>query len=648
MKTLLSSWIVLLALSVSADAACPVSDLNGDCEVDFGDVLVLGQQWLSWPDDPADLNGDERIDARDFARLAAEWRQTGAALSINEVMASNSTFLADPQGQHDDWVELHNSDSEPVDVGGMYLTDDPAVPTQWQIPTDRSALTTIPPDGYLLIWLDGDTADSGLHAGFRLNAAGDRLLLFDGDGSTVIDEVEFGEQTPDLSYGRDPEANNQWRFFGFPTPGAPNINVYLGFVADVEFSRDRGFYDQPFSVTLTTATEGATIFYTIDGSAPFDPDRGVPTGLPYTGPIPVVTTVTLRAVAFKVGWRTGAANTHTYIFLHNVIRQSARPSGWPTNWGHTGSGDYEMDPEVVDDPRYRDTIKDDLKSVPTLSLVTERDHWFGSQGIYRRGELDERPVSAELIFPDGQEGFQVNCAVMIVGGSSTNRWKMDKLSMRLKFKGEYGPTRLRFPVFGDEAPDEFNTLVVDARMNNSWAYGGGVGVSRPGMGQRDLAQYTRDQFACDIHNAMGGCSPRGRHVHLYLNGLYWGLHWLHERPDEHFAAAYFGGDPEDYDVLKHSSGRVVNGSSAAYGQMIGVANAGLASDSQYERLREHLDITDLIDYLITNYYIGNTDWSIPTVAGAITVGTPSTRWRASAMTPRAATTTARPRGCSIN
>jgi len=216
-----------------------------------------------------------------------------------------------------------------------------------------------------------------------------------------------------------------------------------------------------------------------------------------------------------------------------------------------------MDPEVVNNSHYRNTIKDDLKSVPTLSLVMDVDDWFksGGQGIYIRGELIERAVSAELIFPDDREGFQINCSVMIVGGSSVGRWKMDKLSMRLKFQSEYGSAKLRYPIFGEEVADEFDTLVVDARMNNSWGYGGGVMLpnnSRPWISgnpsQRDVAQYTRDQYVADIQNAMGGHAPHGRHIHLYLNGLYWGLYCLHERPDEHFAAVYFGGDEEDYPI----------------------------------------------------------------------------------------------------
>jgi hypothetical protein len=418
------------------------------------------------------------------------------------------------------------------------------------------------------------------------------------------------------------------QYFTSPTPRNFNIPGAIDRAGNVWFSHKRGFYHSPFQLALFSETDDAQIRYTLDGSRPT-----ITHGLTYTGPVDVNQTTTFRAGAFKPGWLESDIETHTYIFLDKVIQQPTNPPGFPTNWGHTGNGDYEMDPEVV--TAYSSTIKDDLKSVPTLSLVMNVDDWFGSsQGIYIQGERSERAVSAELLFPDGSEGFQINCCVMIVGGSSVYRWKMDKLSMRLKFKGEYGPTELRFPVFGDEASDEFDTLVVDARMNNIWAYGGGVLLpynSRPWIvgrpTQRDVAQYTRDQFVSDIQNATGGYGTHGRHVHLYLNGLYWGLYWLHERPDEHFAADYFGGDDDDYDVLKHNSNTVINGYGTNYNEMFSIANAGLASDSQYQLIQQYLDVPNLIDYMITNFYVGNTDWAHHNWYATRSRVDPAGRWR---------------------
>ena len=372
-----------------------------------------------------------------------------AAVVINEFMASNSSTIADVQEEFDDWIELHNTGDQSVDTAGLYLTDDPERPTKWQIPLDAPALTTIPPNAYLLIWADNSSANIELHANFKLDAGGEQLALYDSDGVTLLDYVSFDEQHANVSYGRDPNAIDQWRYLGAGTPGSANTTAYLGVVADTKFSHDRGFYEAPFYVTLTTATPDAAIYYTLDGSDPFDWNRQIPIGSLYIEPVFISRTSCLRAIAFIPGWKPTNADTQTYLLLDDVIRQSERPFDWPTNWGHTGRGDYEMDPDVVDDPLYSATIKDDMQAVPTLSLVTHKDNWFGDsgKGIYPAGELSERPVSAELIFANDQRGFQIDGAVMIVGGSSPQRWKMDKLSMRLKFQAEYGPTKLRYPGF---------------------------------------------------------------------------------------------------------------------------------------------------------------------------------------------------------
>jgi len=615
----LSLSLTLTAFLVGLYAKCPEGDLNRDCLVDFLDVQVFAGQKPVPLESIASLKADNIMNLYDFVLLADQSNAEGIPLAINEFMASNSDTIHDQQGQYDDWIEIHNYGTDAIDIGGMYLTDNLSIPKKWGIPANNPTATTIPPGGYLLIWADNDTIDTGLHANFKLSAGGEEVGLFDSDGATMIDSIIFADQTTDISFGRYPDASDNLRVFASPTPGEQNNDEYLGVVADTEFSHNRGFYDTPFYVTIATETENATIYYTLDGTEPYDIKGGSPTGTAYTGSIQITTTTTLTVVAIKPGFKSTNMDTHTYIFLDDVIQQNG--AGFPNTWGHAGA-DYEMDPQVINDSDYRNRIKDDLKAVPTLSLVMPVDDWFNSNsnpaigGIYANPEWEdiyreqaERSVSVEFFDPSTSQQFQLKAGVRIAGGSSTQPWKMDKLSMRLKFTSEFGATKLRFPVFGDQATDQFDTLMLDARMNNSWAYGGGVGVNRPGKGQRDLAQYTRDQFVSDIQNAMGGYAPHGRHVHLYLNGLYWGLYWIHERPDEHFAAAYFGGEDEDYDVLKHRAGTVINGSGTDYNRMFSLANSGLGSDQQYQSIQQYLDVPNLIDYLITNYYVGNTDWA---------------------------------------
>ncbi|MFC1636482.1 CotH kinase family protein, partial [Planctomycetota bacterium] len=237
-------------------------------------------------------------------------------LAINEFMASNSAFLQDPQDQYDDWIEIHNYSPIATDIGGMYLTDDMTVPTKWRIPETDPVLTTIPAGGFLLIWADGDISDAGLHANFRLSAGGEEISLFDIDGATLMDSIVFGEQVTDLSYGRFPDAGETLRFFGLPTPGAANIEVYEDFIADVQFSHDSGFYDRPFHVTLATETDDVVIYYTLDGKEPYDTTAAgrYPQGRIYTEPIAVNSTTHLRVKAIKTGWKPSNVGTQMYLF----------------------------------------------------------------------------------------------------------------------------------------------------------------------------------------------------------------------------------------------------------------------------------------------------------------------------------------------
>jgi hypothetical protein len=74
-----------------------------------------------------------------------------AGVRINEVMSSNSSTVADEDGMHEDWIELHNPTLEGIDLGGWGLTDDPAVPFRWTF----AAGTVIEPGGHLLVWASG-------------------------------------------------------------------------------------------------------------------------------------------------------------------------------------------------------------------------------------------------------------------------------------------------------------------------------------------------------------------------------------------------------------------------------------------------------------------------------------------------------------
>ena len=139
---------------------------------------------------------------------------------LNEVMASNNSTLADPQGEFDDWIELRNITDQEVDLTGRYLSDEPNNPRKWAFPVG----TTIPADGYLIVWCDEDgLATTGLHASFKLSASGETLFLTDTDANlnAILDAVTFGALDTDQSYARAAADADVWSILD-PSPGSAN------------------------------------------------------------------------------------------------------------------------------------------------------------------------------------------------------------------------------------------------------------------------------------------------------------------------------------------------------------------------------------------------------------------------------------------
>ena len=140
---------------------------------------------------------------------------------INELMAFNTNSLTDPQGQHEDWLELHNLTGDIVNLSGMYLTDKMDNPKKWAFPEN----TTIPAQGYLVVWLDEDgKADEGLHANFKLSRNGETVMLVDTDmhGNQVLDSVTFEKQEKDVALGRWPNGSGILKPLQ-TTPGKENV-----------------------------------------------------------------------------------------------------------------------------------------------------------------------------------------------------------------------------------------------------------------------------------------------------------------------------------------------------------------------------------------------------------------------------------------
>ena len=298
-------------------------------------------------------------------------------------------------------------------------------------------------------------------------------------------------------------------------------------------------------------------------------------------------------------------------------------SGFPEVWGERNA-DYEMDRRVAGangtdqfGGKYAATIRRDMVSLPAFSLVADRDDLFDAEvGIYanptERGLEWERAASVELIDPSGAEpGFQIDAGVRLQGGIT--RFNSTKNGLRLIFRSQYGAPELSYPLYGDATAARFNSLVL-----------------RPASGEPDR-QIIRDANLRATQRALGQVSPHGRFIHLYLNGLYWGVYEIIERPDQVFAANNFGGEPDEWDVVNGGYPDQVEvataGTTEAWQRLVEVTAAmeNVATQDEltaaYYRLQGRnadgtnrpewetlLDVDNYIDYLITQWYLKNTDW----------------------------------------
>jgi len=586
-RLLLLCLVLSVSLVGSVHAGCPAGDLNGDCRIDFLDVQLLTGQWLEPSgSDPetsyADLDGADGVNMSDLALLVGNWHQAGIPLVINEFMASNDDTIRDPQGHYDDWIEIYNSGTSSIDIGGMYLTDNLDEPLMWRIPENNPSLTNIPAGGYLLIWADEDSTDYGLHANFKLSAGGEEIGLFDKDGVTLIDSINFPEQTTDISYGRDPETNGQIRFFATPTPGAENDGAYMGEVDAPEFSHKRGFYNAPFYLTLATETKDAIIYYTLDGTEPYEFIGRFPKGKVYTGPISISRNTCLRARAIRQGWKPSVVITNTYLLNASETVKSLPVISLV---GDEGKTFYEPD---------------GVMAIVGGSYGGDGRWVSDGQNSYNnpmhRGMAYERPVSFELIEPADNSGLQIDCGIRVHGSEymrpryhrSGGKWSGDsKFSFRLYFRDSYSRNMLEYPLFPFEV-ERFKSIVLRGGHNDR------------------VNPFIKDELLRRLHKDMGHIDSGGTMANLFINGEYKGYFNPCEHIKDEFCRQWYNSDKE-WDVMTMSGIR--DGDTVSWNDMINYARGhDLSDDTNYQEMGRRLDIPAFADYLILQLWSGNWDW----------------------------------------
>jgi len=522
---------------------------------------------------------------------------------INEFLAINQATLADNTGAFEDWIELHNTTGSTLDLAGWTISDGAGAFT-------FVAGTTIGAGEYKLIWASDDvsrTTETELHVPFKLSSSGESLTLVDPTGAASSPgwsaPLAYPAQLEDDSYGI--ASGGQIRFFTDPTPGAPNGGGAGGLVAPVSFSIDHGFYAGPQSVVLTTTTASATIRYTTNGDTP-TAANGI--SVAPGSSIDVNGTSTIRAIAYRDGWITSPIETRSYLFTSDIIEQG-QPAGWPTGpvVGLSGNGqefDYGMDDNVVTGNEA--AVQEALAGIPTISIVTDLDNLVdANSGIYvnadMRGSAWERQASVELIDPTGAgTGFDIEAGIRIRGGFS-RRWENPKHALRLFFRDSY-ESELNYPLFGAEGDDRFEKVDLRTSSNYAWSWRHATDAS-----------FIDELWSRDTQRDMGQPYTRSRQYHVYLNGVYWGLYMTQERVSGEYAESYFGGNGDDYDVVKRKAPgletEATEGTDIAWKSLFPLVSDQNVSNAEYSQIESQVDIVNLADYYLLHFWSGDFDGS---------------------------------------
>ena len=401
------------------------------------------------------------------------------------------------------------------------------------------------------------------------------------------------------------------KYFREPTPGAPNGTEYFeGPTAKVQFSEPRGYKTAAFDLVLSCSDDpSAPIYYTLDGTSP------TAQSFLYTNAIPVSRTTVVRAATMKENTVLQQDTTATYLFLDDILTQDANPpAGFPANGAVNNQAMfYGMDQTIV--ANFRDKIeKGFTNSINTISLVIDPAFLFGATtGIYVNADKHcsdsgrewERLVRVEQISPvNGADDEFEGPAGLRIRGAASRGSGYPKHSLRLLFKSIYGMSKLEHPLFGDEGADEFDKIDLRTSQNFAWANGD------------SRETFIHEVFSRDCQRDLGQPYNRSRYVHLFLNGVYWGLYQTEERVDGSYAESYCGGDEDDYDVIRTTQPgyvtQAVSGTEDNWKKLWDIAvKQGFTGeyDGNYAKVIDEglVNTENLMAYMLVSHYTADTD-----------------------------------------
>lgn len=396
--------------------------------------------------------------------------------------------------------------------------------------------------------------DKNLHTNFRISNEGESIYLYNTD-NVIIDSVGAVFLQNDISYGRYPDGSEGLFYFPVSTPGEPNKGQVSNYTIDsVYFSKTGGYYTEQISVGMSSKGTGGIIRYTSDGSVPTENSSK------YIDPVSINKSMVLRAAYFKESNKNNPVSTSTYIF--------ERSNGLP-------AFSISTDPDNLFDYNYG--IYVDGPNAEPSDPHHGANYWMDW----------ERPVGMEYFDDKGVARLNQQAGVKISGNWSRAR---PQKSMALYARSKYGKGDFDYKFFHDRANDSFESINL-RNSGNDWSY-----------------SFFRDGLVSEIAKGMNIDRLAYQPSVLYLNGEYWGMLNLREKPTQHYLAENYGVDKSKVNILENN-GDVVEGNASEYVKLRNfITSKSMAEKENYEYVSGEMDIDCFIDYQILEIYIHNGDW----------------------------------------
>lgn len=471
-------------------------------------------------------------------------------------MVRNTSFHYNEDYNFVGWVELYNSGNDTVDVSNYFFSDSESDIYKWQ----NRANIQIPPKDFAIFYFDEE--DKTNHANFKLDSDGGTLILSDQSGH-LVDKVTYPKPFRNASYGRIQDGGNKLSHFVTPTLKKTNNNAGTADAqtAAPEFSLDGGFYTSSQTVKIYAEDGNAKIYYTTDGKEP------TINSMQYSSPIQINTTTPLRAIAVVNGEVASDITTATYFIGVNNI---------PT-------------------------------SIKVVSLVTDRNYVYGDTlgalVVGKRGAtvpsncgaMDrtanymndwDRPCNFELY--DENKETMANQEVKISAFGACSRTKAIK-SVAVKAGKAVGNNKFDCAIFREKPALKWKGLVLRNSGNDF-----GRMLFRDGYIQTVAAS------GMDLdHQAY---EP----TVVFMNGEYYAMLGMRERTNKDFVYSNYGLKEEDFCIEVTS--KTGNSSCDDFQQVKNIANNANSADA-FNKIDEIIDVDEFLNYMMTEIYIFNKDWS---------------------------------------